>query len=206
MKSMEGRSSNKVVRKRIMDAAARLFAEKGYTETTTLAIAREAGVNESSIFRNFGSKRNLYVEIFCANTPGAEDILLAGLTYGEDLEKDLSLMFKEYIGTCVQHLPNYRLSVQQIDDLQDSAFYLESANRFESMKTQMIAYLNELKRMGRVADTDCEALSEYLFSLFLIKAPQFVKRGQAGLEVDERAQEEFAQECTEYVYKLLAVK
>lgn len=197
---------NAVTRQKIMDAAGRLFIEKGYTETTTLAIAREAGVNETTLFRNFGNKKNLYKEIFCANTPGAEDILLNGLTNGENLKEDLTLIFREYIATCIQHLPNYRLSVQQIDELQDHTFYLQSANRFENMRTQMVSYFNMLQLCGRIADTDCVALSEFLFSMFLIKAPQFVERGEAGVEMNEQAKEEFAKECTEYVYQLLAVE
>lgn len=191
-------------RRRVMDAAGKLFAEKGYTETTTVAIAKEAGVNETTIFRNFGNKKNLYIEIFCANTPGVEDILLNGLTNGVQLKQDLLLMFREYVNTCVQHIPNYRLSVQQIDELEGQAFFRESANRFESMKSQMVSYLNMLKSFGKIVDTDCEALSEYLFSLFLIKAPQFAGTGEFDLEENKSLQEEFAQECADYVYRLIA--
>ena len=191
---------------KIVEAASRLFAEKGYSETTTLAIAREAGVNETTIFRNFGSKKNLYAAIFCANTPGVEEILLNGLTDGENLKEDLSLMFREYITTCIQHIPNYRLSVQQIDELDDRAFYLEAMNRFESMKTQMISYLSKLESMGKIVETDCAALSEYLFSLFLVKAPQFVGKDGQGDETNDQTREAFTRECVEYAYQLLAIK
>lgn len=192
---------NDSTRQKIMDAAGRLFSEKGYSETTTLAIAAESGVNETTIFRNFGSKKNLYMEIFCANTPGVEDILLKGLTNGADLKKDLSLMFREYINTCVQHIPNYRLSVQQVDELRDQEFYSRSSDRFESMKTQMVSYLNMLKSFRRIIDTDCAALSEFLFSLFMIKAPEF-----AGVDAkaNRQAQESLVQECTEYFYEFLS--
>lgn len=192
---------NDSTRQRIMDAAGRLFAEKGYTETTTLAIAKESGVNETTIFRNFGNKKNLYMEIFCANTPGAEDILLSGLTNGADLKKDLSLLFREYINTCVQHIPNYRLSVQQVDELRGLTFYQESASRFDNMTAQMVSYLNMLKSFGRIIDTDCEALSELLFSLFMVKAPEFASSDAESDSVLER----FVDECTEYFYELLAV-
>lgn len=196
------KQTNDSTRQKIMDAAGRLFAEKGYTETTTLAIAKESGVNETTIFRNFGNKKNLYMEIFCANTPGAEDILLSGLTNGADLKKDLSLLFREYINTCVQHIPNYRLSVQQVDELRGLTFYQESANRFDNMTAQMVSYLNMLKSFGRIIDTDCEALSELLFSLFMIKAPEFASSDSENDPVLEL----FVDECTEYFYELLAVK
>lgn len=44
---------------RILDAARRLFAERGYVATTTRAIAREAGVNEVTLFRRFSNKAGL---------------------------------------------------------------------------------------------------------------------------------------------------
>ena len=41
---------------RILDAATTLFAERGYSATSTRAIAEAAGVNEVTIFRRFESK------------------------------------------------------------------------------------------------------------------------------------------------------
>jgi len=41
---------------RIITAAAELFAERGYSATTTRAIAERAGVNEVTVFRHFESK------------------------------------------------------------------------------------------------------------------------------------------------------
>ncbi len=41
---------------RILAAAAELFAERGYTATTTRAIADRAGVNEVTLFRRFENK------------------------------------------------------------------------------------------------------------------------------------------------------
>lgn len=43
-----------------MRVALRLFSEKGYYPTTTKQIAGEAGVNELTLFRHFGSKGNLF--------------------------------------------------------------------------------------------------------------------------------------------------
>lgn len=46
--------------KKIMHEALKLFSEQGYYPTTTKQIAEEAGVNELTIFRHFGSKSNLF--------------------------------------------------------------------------------------------------------------------------------------------------
>ena len=44
----------------ILDAARKLFAQKGYKAVTTLEIAKNAGVNEVTIFRQFQSKEKLF--------------------------------------------------------------------------------------------------------------------------------------------------
>jgi AcrR family transcriptional regulator len=46
-------------RSRIIDAAARVYAAHGYRGATTRRIAEEAGVNEVTLFRQFGSKSAL---------------------------------------------------------------------------------------------------------------------------------------------------
>jgi AcrR family transcriptional regulator len=43
----------------ILDAAAELFDAKGYTQTTTAAVARHAGVSEAMVFAAFASKAGL---------------------------------------------------------------------------------------------------------------------------------------------------
>jgi AcrR family transcriptional regulator len=50
------------VRDQLLQAAARLYAESGYRGATTRRIATEAGVNEITLFRHFGSKDALIRE------------------------------------------------------------------------------------------------------------------------------------------------
>lgn len=50
------------VRDQLLDAAARLYAEAGYRGATTRRIAGQAGVNEVTLFRHFGSKDALIKE------------------------------------------------------------------------------------------------------------------------------------------------
>lgn len=47
----------------ILEAATHLFATQGFEGTTTLQIAREAGVTEPMIFYHFGSKDKLFTKI-----------------------------------------------------------------------------------------------------------------------------------------------
>lgn len=50
------------IRTRILDAATRVFEEHGSRGATTRLIAREAGVNEVTLFRRFGTKQRLLQE------------------------------------------------------------------------------------------------------------------------------------------------
>ena len=49
---------------RILMAAKHLFARGGYENTSTVAIAREAGTSESQLMKHFGSKQGLLGAIF----------------------------------------------------------------------------------------------------------------------------------------------
>lgn len=49
-------------RDRLLEVAARVYAEAGYHGTTTRRIAEEAGLNEVTLFRQFGNKDALLQE------------------------------------------------------------------------------------------------------------------------------------------------
>jgi AcrR family transcriptional regulator len=50
-------------RQRILEAAAQVFGQEGYARATTRALADAAGVNEVTLFRHFGSKKNLFAAV-----------------------------------------------------------------------------------------------------------------------------------------------
>jgi len=59
MNEINSSSNPDQTRARIMQAASKLFTEKGFAGTTTRAIAELAGVNEVTLFRHFGTKEKL---------------------------------------------------------------------------------------------------------------------------------------------------
>lgn len=56
-------------REKILNAALELFAEKGFSGSTTKEIARRARVNEVTIFRQFRSKRALFSSVVAERSP-----------------------------------------------------------------------------------------------------------------------------------------
>jgi AcrR family transcriptional regulator len=68
-------------RERILVAALELFSHRGYASVGTRAIADAAGVNEVTIFRKFGSKEALWLEVFRRYVVRPDpELLLAGAT------------------------------------------------------------------------------------------------------------------------------
>lgn len=58
---------------RILMSAKHLFARNGYENSSTVAIAREAGTSESQLMKHFGSKQGLLVAIFDRGWTGIMD-------------------------------------------------------------------------------------------------------------------------------------
>jgi AcrR family transcriptional regulator len=55
-------------RELVLDAAMRAFGSAGYAGTTTDAVAREAGVSQPYVVRIFGTKLDLFLEVFDRST------------------------------------------------------------------------------------------------------------------------------------------
>ena len=74
-------------RDRILQAAARQFADQPYDKVSTVAIAAEADVNRGWIYHEFGSKRDLYLAVLqrTARVPSLPP--LTGLLASTDLER-----------------------------------------------------------------------------------------------------------------------
>lgn len=89
---------------KILDAALKIFARKGYDAATTRTIAEESGFTEMTLFRKFHTKRNLF-----------EQVMLRG---NQQIERDASQLFlprdnqitREFIKSFIKRLDNFVLS------------------------------------------------------------------------------------------------
>src|SRR3982750_301773 len=59
-----------ISRERILEAAARVYSKHGFRGATTRLIATEAGVNEVTLFRTFGSKARLLQAMLQSHVTG----------------------------------------------------------------------------------------------------------------------------------------
>lgn len=85
-------------RMRLLLAGKALFARNGYEQTSTAAIAREAGSSESQLIRYFGGKAGLLEAIFNDSWSGLNmrvEAILTGTQHGrEGIQRLLTLMIR----------------------------------------------------------------------------------------------------------------
>jgi AcrR family transcriptional regulator len=77
--------------KMILEAALKVFAEKGYDGAKTKLIAEKSGFTEMTLFRKFGTKENLFNQVLMVNF----DRITTDLeqTFSQPLEKSPDLKF-----------------------------------------------------------------------------------------------------------------
>ncbi len=86
-------------RELVLTAAMRAFARHGYAGTSTDAVAREAGVSQPYVVRIFGTKLELFLEVFdraCGRIREAFEAVLADGPFDPDDDEDWSRLGLAY--------------------------------------------------------------------------------------------------------------
>jgi len=76
-------------RKLVLEAAAELFEERGYEQTTTHHIAKRAGVSVGAIYRYFADKESIFKEIYRIQISALRDRILSEFSIVDIVSKDV---------------------------------------------------------------------------------------------------------------------
>ena len=132
-------------RQRILDAAARIYGEAGFRGATTRRIAAEAGVNEVTLFRIFGSKASLLAEAVQCCAPPVETMpYLPGEP--QDPERELVAWATQHLARLHRNAPLIRTMLGELEEHPDMASTVSIAPR-QSHKL-LRDYLGRLRRGG----------------------------------------------------------
>jgi AcrR family transcriptional regulator len=101
-------------RQLLLSAAARVFARDGLDGATTRAISREAGVNEVTLFRHFGTKEHLIEAVVGSAFGHAGQPAAAPDGAGRSLRDDLASFARRYEALLVANLPLIRTMIGEI--------------------------------------------------------------------------------------------
>jgi AcrR family transcriptional regulator len=90
------RSYGDVTRQRIIEAAERVFARDGFQGATTREIAREAGVNEVTLFRHFRTRDDLLRETILCHSIAPEELIGPQSDWERDLPGEVEAYVRKY--------------------------------------------------------------------------------------------------------------
>lgn len=146
-----------ISRERILEAAARVYAKHGFRGATTRRIAIEAGVNEVTLFRTFGSKSVLLEAVLAAHS-GAPPLL-------PEEPRDPEAELVEFVQVSLARVRDMRpLLVHSMGEFEERPEAAEFACRGRTVVHDTITrYLKRLQERGLAsADSDVDAAAVML--------------------------------------------
>lgn len=167
----QAKSNEKMTEKqqKIVEAAIRIFAEKGYASTSTNEIAKAAGVAEGTIFRHYGSKENLLLSVivpFLLNSvPAVTDDFINDILSKpyQSFESFLTALIKDRLEFVRENKEIFKILVAELlhrDDLREqlTSFFQQTAYQQVSM------VFNTFKQCGELIDLPNPTLFRTMFT------------------------------------------
>lgn len=163
-------NNKKSVEERILKAARIIFSKNGYHRSTTIKIAKEAGVNEITIFRKFKSKENLLIAVVENNLNETLDTLDHILCKEKSTDiktciKDLGITLKEFLDDRIDFILMMINEGKIRPDIKDS-FTLFRIKLLEHLRDYFIDQINQ----GHIQKIDPNILAYALFSFIFYKS------------------------------------
>lgn len=166
---------------RILDAAARVFAEQGIKGATTREIARLADVNETTLFRNFQSKELLLKAVVEKSAAEITEALSGPGMGNHDLHKDLMYYAEAYSNVLAKNEPMVRMFIGEAYRQKEEACLI-AVSAWKPVRDKLVAYLEEARANGQVRpDVDTTQAIDMLKGVLMA---HMLRKGHGTIEYD----------------------
>ena len=159
-------------RQRLLEAAARTFARCGLEGATTREIAREAGVNEVTLFRHFQSKDNLLAAVLHRTfdrPETAETGAASEATTPDDFRANLRRYMRQYETLLRTNIPLVRTLIGEIHRHTEHEVRVLKGI-FAPIKVELIAALHAARERGFIrADANPLIAADLLWSMVFME-------------------------------------
>jgi AcrR family transcriptional regulator len=194
-------------RARLLEAALRLFAEKGYAQTSTREICLAAGVNAASIHYYFGDKAGLYRAVYLAPIQqlmvAARAIAEAGEPFGATMRRTYEAFLAPLKESDAQTMQILKLHFREQADptgLSGNEVVAAGRSHFDALVALLV------RELGLAApDDDVRRLASSLIALavdFLTSA-DWLRRIAPQLHAGTAAIDRMSERLTGYAAALL---
>jgi AcrR family transcriptional regulator len=151
-------------REEILDAATRLFAERGYVDTDTQLLADELHVGKGTLYRYFPSKRELFLAAVDRGMRKLCAHIDASIEPIEDPPERIAQVVHAYLGFFAEHPELCELLIHERSQFKDrkkpTYFEHREANR-ERLRDLYRSYISE----GQIRDMPVDRILEVLGDL-----------------------------------------
>ncbi|MBO1265285.1 TetR/AcrR family transcriptional regulator [Proteiniclasticum sp. SCR006] len=152
------------IEERIERIALLSFSEQGYHETRTSEIAKNARVSETSIFRLFKTKRDLYLHVlskYGSNVTLKQNPILSTLTF-DDAVEDLTMIAGHFLNFYFENIHLTRIYLSnaiQISEILGYEFLI-----YPDLKDFLKKYLDEMNMRGKLSLLSADTFNEIFLS------------------------------------------
>ncbi len=150
-------------RRQIVEAAARVFAEKSYAGATTKEIAEAADMGESTLYNYFGSKHDILLAI-ASETETLAELILQEAGEMEDREAIIQ-MFLKALAILEERLPFARTLFTEAW-VDDTIFQEFIVGRMGWVHQQLAAYIAGRVTAGAFRPVDTMLCAQMILGMF----------------------------------------
>lgn len=147
---------------KIIDATMALIRDKGYVATTTKDIARQAGVNECTLFRKFKGKKDIVLNGMDQQKWRANVTPDAFGPFTWDLQTDLELFMNAYMDRITPDFVNLSIGLRAPQIYEETAPLIMKIP--QTFVQAMTDYFREMAARDQLPERDFDALAMTLFS------------------------------------------
>ena len=147
---------------RIVDAAMGLIRDKGYVATTTKDIAKQAGVNECTLFRKFSGKKDIVLAGIDQEKWRADVTPLAFENVTWDLRSDLEMFMNAYMDRITPDFVNLSIGLRAPQIYEETAPFIMMIPR--AFVSSLIRYFEQMEEMGKLNHRSYESWAMTIFS------------------------------------------
>ena len=142
------------IRDRILAAARRVYAQHGFRGATTRLIAIEAGVNEVTLFRTFGSKAALFQQV--SQTVNSDSDIARLPDVPDDPERELTDWCATTLAFMRERRSIIRKSISELEERPDAA--MTACQGPNCAGEMLMTYVERLREQGH-ADADADTFT-----------------------------------------------
>lgn len=155
-------------KRRILKAAVKVFAEKGFNGATVKEIAQEAGVAEGTIFNYFDTKKDVLIELTApAIVDSLAKLIVEVRVEGDDIEKILTKFIKSRITNIVENVELFKILFYELQFHQDLKETVLSELILKGNELMEIL-LKEKMKQGEFKEFDPKIAMKALIGMFSI--------------------------------------